>query len=327
MLQGLGLAYRLVRGASKLAKSIRGGKKAAPKKPDYFVDSKGTARKGRPTKATAPANKKQDVISVDGTGVARKANYPVATQGNRSPAVVKGSNRGAKQSGVNARSVAGAVVSGASAVLGMRDLEETPYDPSKVIPSLWKSKPDNSAALARSARASAAVTDPRRVDNGARRTQGNAGGTAAKKIVQTATQSASQKPTVKSRSVSSNPVAAVDVTPSAAARADDRPQRTVFQTEGTKVATASPVQDAAPDEASIMKKYGVSNLKQLGLAVSNAERKANPSGGAFASFQRFTEGNIDQAGSAAYSKYGAGYGKSVVDREIAAFKKKKGAKK
>lgn len=178
---------------------------------------------------------------------------------------------------------------------------------------------------AASARSIAATTDPRRLDNGARRTQGNNNNSPAKKIVQTATQSAAPKPLTRSVAKPSAPVASVDVTPSAAARADDRPKRTVFQTEGTKVASAAP-QEAAPDEASIMKKYGVSNLKQLGLAVSNAERKANPSGGAFSSFQRFTEGNIDQAGSAAYNKYGEGYGKSVVEREIAAFKKKKGAK-
>jgi hypothetical protein len=117
------------------------------------------------------------------------------------------------------------------------------------------------------------------------------------------------------------------------AAAPNRPPAELANSGGATMPSSSPssVQvgaSAEPEvsEASIMKKYNVSNLKQLGLAVSNEERKSNASSGAFASFQRFAEGNIDQEGSAAYNKYGAGYGKAIVDREIAAAKKKKAAK-
>lgn len=117
------------------------------------------------------------------------------------------------------------------------------------------------------------------------------------------------------------------------AAAPNRPPAELANSGGAKMPASSPssVQvgaTAEPEvtEASIMKKYNVSNLKQLGLAVSNEERKSNSSSGAFSSFQRFAEGNIDQEGSAAYNKYGAGYGKAVVEREIAAAKKKKAAK-
>jgi hypothetical protein len=45
--------------------------------------------------------------------------------------------------------------------------------------------------------------------------------------------------------------------------------------------------------------------KALGLAASNAEKKSS------GFFSRFAEGNIDEKGSEAYNKYGAGYGRRL----------------
>lgn len=50
--------------------------------------------------------------------------------------------------------------------------------------------------------------------------------------------------------------------------------------------------------------------KRAGLAASNAELAAKPQG-FFESFKRLGEGNIDQPGSEAYNKYGAGRGRSL----------------
>jgi len=47
--------------------------------------------------------------------------------------------------------------------------------------------------------------------------------------------------------------------------------------------------------------------KTAGLAASNAEKKSS----GFLGLGRFLEGNIDQKGSEAYEKYGAGYGREV----------------
>jgi hypothetical protein len=72
----------------------------------------------------------------------------------------------------------------------------------------------------------------------------------------------------------------------------------------------------------IMAKFSVSDAKKVGLDTSNAELKANPST-FLGSFQRFTEGNIDQEGSTAYKKYGAGRGyDELLKREQAKRKKK-----
>lgn len=56
-------------------------------------------------------------------------------------------------------------------------------------------------------------------------------------------------------------------------------------------------------------------LKRIGLEESNKELAAKGGGGLW---QRLKDGNIDQAGSAAYNKYGAGYGREVLRRRAAA---------
>lgn len=58
-------------------------------------------------------------------------------------------------------------------------------------------------------------------------------------------------------------------------------------------------------------------LKRIGLEESNKELAAKGGGGLW---QRLKDGNIDQAGSAAYNKYGAGYGREVLRRRLAAAK-------
>lgn len=63
--------------------------------------------------------------------------------------------------------------------------------------------------------------------------------------------------------------------------------------------------------------FGMSEdqLKQVGLDESNKEIAAKGGGSLW---QRLKDGNIDQAGSAAYNKYGAGYGREVMKRRQAA---------
>ena len=51
--------------------------------------------------------------------------------------------------------------------------------------------------------------------------------------------------------------------------------------------------------------------KRAGLAASNEAMKKAPKQGFFESFKRLGEGNIDQPGSDAYYKYGAGQGRSI----------------
>ena len=55
-------------------------------------------------------------------------------------------------------------------------------------------------------------------------------------------------------------------------------------------------------------------LKKIGLDTSNAEMAAAGKSG---SISRFLEGNIDDANSVAYKKYGAGYGREVLRRKAA----------
>ena len=58
----------------------------------------------------------------------------------------------------------------------------------------------------------------------------------------------------------------------------------------------------ASDDDALEAKY-----KAAGLAASNAEKKSS----GFLGLGRFLEGNIDQKGSEAYNKYGAGYGRKL----------------
>lgn len=61
-------------------------KPAAPSKPDFVVDSAGNASKygaAAPKAPVSAAPKPSNTITVDSAGVARQANYPVATQGSR----------------------------------------------------------------------------------------------------------------------------------------------------------------------------------------------------------------------------------------------------
>lgn len=58
-------------------------KPEAPSKPDFVVDSAGNASKVGAKAPAAPAAKPNSTISVDSAGVARKPNYPLATQGSR----------------------------------------------------------------------------------------------------------------------------------------------------------------------------------------------------------------------------------------------------
>jgi hypothetical protein len=56
-------------------------------------------------------------------------------------------------------------------------------------------------------------------------------------------------------------------------------------------------------------------LKKIGLDASNAEMAARGDTGSF--LGRLSEGNIDDANSVAYKKYGAGYGREVLRRRAA----------
>ena len=71
--------------------------------------------------------------------------------------------------------------------------------------------------------------------------------------------------------------------------------------------TSKLIEDANPDDTvdPVEEAY-----KRAGLEVSNAELAAKPKG-FIGSLSRFTEGNIDQPGSEAYNKYGAGRGRAL----------------
>lgn len=96
----------------------------------------------------------------------------------------------------------------------------------------------------------------------------------------------------------------------------------VKPSEGATIKAADNVQSVqgagnmdAPKDPS----EGVSEeeLKRIGLEESNKELAAKGGGSLL---QRLKDGNIDQAGSAAYNKYGAGYGREVLRRRLAAAK-------
>lgn len=98
----------------------------------------------------------------------------------------------------------------------------------------------------------------------------------------------------------------------------DEPVHT--QPKGVMKAQAGTSQSSEPEitMSSIMKKFSVADAKSAGLKASNAEAKST---GFMGSFQRFTEGNIDQEGSAAYNKYGAGRGYQELLKQAKAKKK------
>lgn len=92
-------ATALVAGSKYASKAVSKGKELAddavgaaksyfkkpetPSKPDFIVDSAGTASKYGAKAPQAAAPKPSSTITVDSAGVARQANYPVATQGSR----------------------------------------------------------------------------------------------------------------------------------------------------------------------------------------------------------------------------------------------------
>jgi len=305
----------VVRGAKYLVKGAKSLKKSPKKAPDYVVDNKGVARRPnqKPPAATKQPNPQQGTITVDSAGTARKGSYPVATQGSR--ALTK-PVAAPKSSGVNARSIAGAAVTAGATYLGLRDMQETPYDPTKVFGSRkGQEAPKTSdnyskSFTAGSARRSFAATDPRRSDVGGRQVVSKSRSTAP--AAATKPKTIKQVEAKKNRSVTSVTTVASQANAGTAAE-------TKFVGSGLKTAGVSidggmseRVSKLGEVNSSVMKAdLTEAGLKKAGLAASNSE-------GFGGSFKRLFEGNIDQKGSEAYNKYGAGRGLA----ELAKKKKK-----
>lgn len=161
-----------------------------------------------------------------------------------------------------------------------------------------------SASTASAARASFAASDPRRTDN-------KRSGADPRRVDATPA-----KP--KTRSLSPvkqgavNASASVKPVQATVSRNPYEENKATVKDLGGGGNTASVTASSAASEPEItmkdiMAKFSVADAKKVGLDTSNAELKANPQ--TFkGSFQRFTEGNIDQEGSTAYNKYGAGRG-------------------
>ncbi len=296
----------VVRGAKYLVKGAKSLKKSPKKAPDYVVDNKGVARRPnqKPPAATKQPNPQQGTITVDSAGTARKSSYPVATQGSR--ALTK-PVAAPKSSGVNARSIAGAAVTAGATYLGLRDLQETPYDPTKVFGSRkGQEAPKTSdnyskSFTAGSARRSFAATDPRRSDVGGRQVVSKSRSAAP------AAAAITPKPIEKVKAIKNSSVKSVTTVASqanAGTAAD-----TKFVGSGLKKAGVS-IDGGMSERVSKLGEVNSSvmtadlteaGLTKAGLAASN-------SGGFGGSFKRLFEGNIDQKGSVAYNKYGAGRG-------------------
>ena len=309
----------VVRGAKYLVKGAKSLKKSPKKAPDYVVDNKGVARRPnqKPPAATKQPNPQKGTITVDSAGTARKSSYPVATQGSR--ALTK-PVAAPKSSGVNARSIAGAAVTAGATYLGLRDLQETPYDPSKVFSSRkGQEAPKTSdnyskSFTAGSARRSFAATDPRRSDVGGRQVVSKSRAAATPKAI-------TQAAATKTRSVSAAPAKTVTTVASQANAGTAAKANTDTKFVGSPLKAVGVNFDGGMSErvsklgevnSSVMKAdLTEAGLKKAGLAASN-------SGGFGGSFKRLFEGNIDQKGSEAYNKYGAGRGLA----ELAKKKKK-----
>jgi hypothetical protein len=74
-------------------------------------------------------------------------------------------------------------------------------------------------------------------------------------------------------------------------------------------------ENEAPDVKDPSEGMSEEQLKKIGLDASNAEMAARGDTGSF--LGRLSEGNIDDANSVAYKKYGAGYGREVLRRRAA----------
>ena len=309
----------VIRGAKYVAKGVNSLKKSPKKAPDYIVDKKGVARRPnqKPPAATKQPNPQQGTITVDSAGTARKSSYPVATQGSR--ALTK-PVAAPKSSGVNARSIAGAAVTAGATYLGLRDMQETPYDPTKVFGSRkGQEAPKTSdnyskSFTAGSARRSFAATDPRRSDVGGRQVVSKS--RSAAPAAATKPKPIKQEPPQKTRSAKTVTKVASQANAAPAAKANTE---TKFVGSGLKTAGVSidggmseRVSKLGEVNSSVMKAdLTEAGLKKAGLAASNSE-------GFGGSFKRLFEGNIDQKGSEAYNKYGAGRGLA----ELAKKKKK-----
>ena len=306
----------VVRGAKYLVKGAKSLKKSPKKAPDYVVDNKGVARRPnqKPPAATKQPNPQQGTITVDSAGTARKSSYPVATQGSR--ALTK-PVAAPKSSGVNARSIAGAAVTAGATYLGLRDMQETPYDPTKVFGSRkGQEAPKTSdnyskSFTAGSARRSFAATDPRRSDVGGRQVVSKSRSAAP------AAAAITPKPIEKVKAIKNSAVKSV-TTVASQANAGTAAE-TKFVGSGLKKAGVS-IDGGMSERVSKLGEVNSSvmtadlteaGLKKAGLAASNSE-------GFGGSFKRLFEGNIDQKGSEAYNKYGAGRGLA----ELAKKKKK-----
>lgn len=269
---------------------------AAPSKPDFVVDAAGTA-----TRAGQAAPKPSGTITVDSAGTARMPNYPVATQGSRSLTIPPKAPKvdPVKPQGTGT-SVKGMLAKGAA-------VATTGYNLSQVkeaqAPTLDTSEVKAPAAAADDA--DAPKTSVKSNSGGVARVsvgtnKAGDGGSGSKFSLSNGTSNVGLKPRKEG-----DPEGGVGLKVPAA----------VVRSFGSAMGVQGTGNMDQPAESQD-DNFGMTEeqLKQVGLDESNKELAANGGG----SLRRLLEGNIDQAGSAAYNKYGAGYGRTVMKRRLSA---------
>lgn len=320
-------AQAVTSGASKAA--IKAGLKKAPK-PDFVTNTAGVTTKagqkfevatqgsravvpkGGAARGASEAPKPDFVTNSAGQTMRHGQKFELATQGSRSvkPYQAKPSGKGEvidatpKDKGsIRANLAKVAPIATASAM----------------VPDSTPKKVTLDAKTASDARTASAANDPRRVD----KQVATAPASTASKIVKGKAAAGGSRSVAKPAPVA-KPAVSTDKPPAEKATSG----ASVTDLNGNKTTAVTASSAASEPEITmkdIMAKFSVADAKQVGLDTSNAELKKNPQT-FLGSFQRFTEGNIDQEGSAAYSKYGAGRGyDELLKREQA--KRKKPASK
>lgn len=248
-------------------------------KPDFQVDSGGVVSKFG-TQVT-----KRGTITVDSAGVARNANYPLTVQGSRAVAVIDKP----KISQIPKRS--------ALKYAAKNTAMTSPVIATAMLSGSGDDKPSTG-------RGSAAVDEVERITR-----EGLAPKTTpptAKATVKAAPSKTSKVSTAKAAEPpkADNEVKGISV--------KDMGAKDSVQMHGNVDGYGS--QNDTPEVSDPSEGMSEEQLKKIGLETSNAEMAAAGKSG---SISRFLEGNIDDANSVAYKKYGAGYGREVLRRKAA----------
>ncbi len=268
-------------------------KPEAPSKPDFVVDSAGTV-----SRAGQAAPKPSGTITVDSAGTARMPNYPLATQGSRA-LTVKQPPKMTPVKPEGGTSIKGMLTKGAAVASTAYNLGQVKEAKAPTLDTSNVSQPpavSEEAAPKVSVRANS-KGKVARVSVGTN--AAGDGGSGSQFSLSDGTSKIGLKMPKEG-----DPEGGVGLKIPASVKSFG---------DSVSVQGSGNMDAATPQDEN----FGMTEeqLKKIGLDESNKELAASGSGG---SWRRFLEGNIDQAGSEAYNKYGAGYGRTVMKRRLAA---------